>query len=67
MIDDKKAESCNFFLLGSGFVVQFLSLNEHCSLNKYLNSVALTVVGNPSLFGERCLELAMKVAKDSFH
>ena len=65
-IDDEQVESCNFLSFGSGFVVRFLSLKDHCSLNKYLNPVALPVVGSPSLSVELCLELAMKVTKDFF-
>ena len=65
-MDDEQIESCNFLSFGSGFVVRFLSLKDHCSLNKYLNTVALPVVESPSLSVERCLELATKVAKDFF-
>ena len=63
-MDDEQDESCNFFSCGSWFVVRFLSLKEHCSLNKYLNTVALPVVGSPSLSVERCSELATKVTRN---
>ena len=65
-MDDEQVDSCNFLSFDSGFVVRFLSLKEHCSLNKYLDSVALPVVESPSLSVGRCLELAMKVTKDFF-
>ena len=65
-MDDEQIESCNFLSFGSGFAVRFLSLKEHCSLNKYLNSMALPVVESPSLSVERCLEIATKVKKDLF-
>ena len=66
-MDDEQIESCNFLSCGSWFAVRFLSLKEHCSLNKYLNTVALPVVGSHSLSVGRCLELATKVKKDFFH
>ena len=65
-IDDEQVESCNFLSFGSGFVVRFLSLKDHCSLNKYLNPVALPLIASPSLSVECCLELATKVKKDFF-
>ena len=65
-MDDEQVDSCNFLSFGSGFIVRFLSLKEHCSLNKYLNTVALPVMGSPSSSVGRCLEIPTKVKKDFF-
>ena len=66
VMDDEQLESFSVLSFGSWLVVRFLSLKEHCSLNKYLNSVALPVTGSPSLSFGRCSELETKMTRDFF-